>query len=291
MPEQPPFRIDARAVRQHYSHRAHTSAQVEAIPREVASRMQERLDYIRIPTGRILDLGCGGGADRHMLQARYPDAAHIGVDFALPPLRLQQPRPAGLLSRLLRRNDAPLLASADALALPFASRSFAMVWSNLMLNWLDDPLPALKEANRVLDIGGLLMFSTLGPDTLKELRSAFPATSVHRFIDMHDLGDALVKAGFGDPVMDMQMLTVTYPSARELLADLRLGGHASAHAARPRGLMGREAWQRSVRKLEALARNGSLPATLELVFGHAWKVAPKSDELGRAIVRFEKRPG
>lgn len=282
------FEIDSQSVRRHYDRRARTCGAVDAIPREIAARMAERLDYIRIEPRRVLDLGCGTGADLAALKARYPGAAHLGLDFSLPMLAQHSTPASGLLHRLLRRQDRPQFLAGDARTLPLAPRSISLVWSNLMLNWCDDPLPALREVHRVLEIDGLLMFSTLGPDTLKELRLALPPSRVHRFIDMHDLGDVLVSAGFSDPVMDMQMLSVTYRDFNDLLRDLRLGGHACADSTRPRGLTGRQTWARARQAYEKLRRDGVLPATLELVFGHAWKGSPKTDEQGRAVVRFDR---
>lgn len=290
MPDAPPFRIDRTAVRKHFDRRADRAESIDAIPREVAARMEERLDYMRISPARVLDLGCGTGTDRRALKARYPDAVHVGLDFSQASLLRQVGRPAGKLRRLLARKERPVLAAGDALALPFPGDSFGMIWSNLVVNWFDDPLPAFAEMHRVLETGGVVMFSTLGPDSLKELRAALPATSVHSFIDMHDLGDAMLKAGFGDPVMDMQMLRVNYRKTEDLLRDLRLGGHASAHAARPRGLRTPGAWRRQMARLEAQRVDGLLPTTLELVFGHAWKLPPKLDAQGRSIIRFERRP-
>ena len=161
-----------------------------------------------------------------------------------------------------------------------------------MLNWLHDPVPALKEMHRVLEVGGLLMFSTLGPDTLKELRACMPAGSgerVHRFIDMHDLGDALVTTGFGDPVMDMHTITLTYEDFDGLLRDLRNAGATNASVARPRGLSGKGSWQRAREAYERMRREGRLPATVEVIFGHAWKTAPKTTEDGRSIVQFHPK--
>ncbi|MCB1927306.1 MAG: methyltransferase domain-containing protein [Rhodocyclaceae bacterium] len=276
------YRIDRRAVRRNNRRHASEAAGFDAIAREVAARMEERLDYIRLSPRRILDLGCGAGTDRERLQARYREADVLGVDSCAAVLGAGRRR--GLLGRLLG-GRAPATA-ADALALPFRPASFGMVWSNLMMQWLDDPAPAFAEIHRVLEVDGMVMFSSLGPDSLKELRRAFPETSVHRFIDMHDVGDALVRAGFGDPVMDMQMLTVTYASADKLLADLRGGGHANARADRPRGLLGTRAWQSRLTRLDQGRRDGVLPITLELVFGHAWKLPPRTDEHGRSVVRF-----
>lgn len=290
MPEQAPFSIDRRAVRQHYARQAGRSDAVDHVPRELASRMDERFDYMRITASRVLDLGCGTGADRQRLEKRFPGALVVGADFAIPALSRQRPGAPAVLSRLLGRPRGAALACADAFALPFASGSFDVVWSNLLLNWCDDPLPALREVHRVLSVGGMVMFSTLGPDTLKELRDILPSTSVHRFIDMHDVGDALVRAGFGDPVMDMQMLTVSYRDTATLFKDLREGGHSSADALRPRGLAGRSRWREALARLEGMKVDGALHLSLEAVFGHAWKLPPRTDDQGRAIIRFDKAP-
>jgi malonyl-CoA O-methyltransferase len=197
----------------------------------------------------------------------------------------------GWLKRLFAPTRAtPALVCADATALPLARASVSLLWSNMMLNWLADPLPAFAEMHRVLEVGGLMMFSTLGPDTLKELRAALPDAAgerVHRFIDMHDLGDALLQAGFADPVMDMEVVTMTYPDIDALLRDLRLSGAANASCARPRGLSGKAGWAAARMRLDALRRDGRLPITFEIVQGHAWKAAPTTLDDGRRIVRFE----
>ena len=133
------------------------------------------------------------------------------------------------------------------------------------------------------------MFSTLGPDTLKELRQALGEASprVHRFMDMHDIGDMLMAAGFAEPVMDMEVLTLTYGGADNLLKDLRLSGSMNAAQARHRGLSGRKGWQQALAALESARRDGRLPATFEVVYGHAWKARPRTTVDGRAIVDFD----
>jgi len=290
------FQLDRNLLRRRYGRAAATSDGADALGREIARRMDERLDYIRITPKRILDLGCGTGQDLLRLAERYPDAAAFGADFALPMLARASARvmpQAGLLKRLLGARPAPPLLAADSLALPLARDSISLAWSNLMLTALDDPLPALQEIHRVLEVDGLLMFSTLGPDTLKELADALPKHAgerIHRFIDMHDLGDALVKAGFTDPVMDMEMVTLTYTALDGLLEDLRATGSANASQARPRCLSGRGSWAQARAAYEKLRQDGRLPATFEVIQGHAWKAAPKTTDDGRSIIRFQPRP-
>ncbi|TVT49047.1 MAG: methyltransferase domain-containing protein [Denitromonas halophila] len=285
------FHLDAGSVRRHFDAAARSYDDVLA--RAVAQQMDERLEGILHQPTSILDLGCGNGRDLRRLAERYPKARRVGADIA--PAMLQQAAPTvGRLQRLLGRGDQIQLTAADACALPFGPSQFDMLWSNLMLNWLDDPAPALAEMARVMKVGGMLMFATLGPDTLRELRDAFDdaeGSRVHRFIDMHDIGDALVGAGFSDPVMDMDTLTLTYADLDSLFADLRQSGSTNASALRPRGLSGKSGWGKARERYEARRIDGRLPATFEIVYGHAWKPAPRTTQDGHAIIRFQSRPG
>ena len=175
---------------------------------------------------------------------------------------------------------------ADLERLPLAPQAVDLVWSNMALHWLAEPLAALKEFERVLAPQGLLMFSTLGPDTLKELRVAAGAGRVHAFHDMHDVGDMLVAAGFSAPVMDMEMLTIAYPGADGLLTDLRASGQTSARADRPRGLTGKGF---AARLRGTLAAN----ATFEVVYGHAWKRAARPEnavDTAKTVRVFKRMP-
>ncbi len=288
------FDLDYPLLRRRFGRAAASVDAASALAREVARRMDERLDYLKIEPRRIVDLGCGTGADLARLGERFPVAQRLGVDFA-PAMLTRAAARGGLLEKamaLAGRRRSPLLACADARALPLAAGSVSMVWSNLALNWLADPAPAFAEIHRVLETGGVLMFSTLGPDTLKELRAALSDAAgdrVHRFIDMHDLGDTLVRAGFADPVMDMEILTLTYGRTDDLFHDLRRAGCNNASTRRPRGLSGRTGWAGARAALEDLRRDGRLPATFEIIQGHAWKAPARTAADGRAIVRFESR--
>lgn len=258
--------------------------------REVDRRMQDRLDYVKLEPTRILDLGCSRGGSFPGLTARYPQAELLGLDLA--PAMLQgdsADRPGWRRWLGLGKSSGLQRLAADAAKLPLKARTATLIWSNLLLHWLDDPLPALAEAHRVLEVGGLLMFSTLGPDSLKELRAAFADGYAHtqRFIDMHDLGDMLVGCGFADPVMDMEVITLTYDDIDAMFAELRAAGSACAMKARRHGLSGRRAWSEARAAYEQLRRDGKLPATFEVVYGHAWKAEAKQTPDGRAIVRFD----
>lgn len=282
--------VDRQQVGRRFSRVAPSYAEADFFVREVDSRMQERLDYVNLQPKRILDLGCGRGGSFSALAARYPDAELIGLDVSPAMLSAGRAQKTGWRRWLgIREAEDNWRLAADASHLPLTARSTALVWSNLLLHWLDDPIPALAEAHRVLEIGGLLMFSTLGPDTLKELRTAFSDGYAHtqRFADMHDLGDMLVGCGFADPVMDMEVITLTYDDLDAMLAELRAAGSMCAMKARRHGLTGRQSWANARAAYEGLRRGGKLPATFEIVYGHAWKVAPKQTPDGRAIVRFD----
>jgi malonyl-CoA O-methyltransferase len=303
---EPPFRppdpndVDAAAVKRAFARAARTYDGAAALQREVGARMLSRLDVVRIAPQRILDLGCGTGEGTLELAARYPAARVVAMDLALPMAQAARERSRRGRS-LYRRLVAPLLGGADggpgfvcadAERVPFQGVSFDLAWSNLMLQWVNDLPRAFAELRRVLRAGALLTFTTFGPDTLKELRAAFArvdgATHVSRFVDMHDIGDMLVHAGFADPVMDMEHLHVTYPTPEALLRELKALGATNATRGRPRGLTGRTRHARLLAELARLARDGRIPATFEVVYGHAWKGEPKTTSEGLPIVRLER---
>jgi len=271
--------------------------QAAILAREVGARMAERLDYMKLAPQRMADIGCATGDGIRDLQARYPKALALAIDLALPMLhgvRAHDRTNNSRWQRLLKRT--PQLINADVRALPLAANSLDLVWSNLMLHWLDDPLPALREIHRVLNTSGLVMFATLGPDSLLELREAMEKVgaegtsndTARRFPDMHDIGDMLVASGFADPVMDMEMITLTYRHPRQFLADQRHLG-ARDHLL---GAQTFRAW-RQIFKAWSRDADGRLPLRFEIVYGHAWKPAAretaKRDADGNTIIKFHPR--
>jgi malonyl-CoA O-methyltransferase len=280
-------RIDVRAARRRFERAASTYGDVAVLAREVERRMAERLDYMRDDPQCVLDAGCGPGEGLALLRKRYPRARLIGLDSARAMTRSAR-RARTILGRVrnLLSGAACDHVCGELARLPLAAASVSMVWSNLALAWAADPLPALSELARVLQPRGLLMFSTYGPDTLKELRGAFAGVDryahVHRFIDMHDLGDMLVAAGFAEPVMDMELVTLAYTGVAALARDLRLSGQSNVDDGRRRGLMAPRAWTKMAVAYEASRREGRLPATFEIVYGHAWKAEARMREHGRA---------
>jgi len=281
--------IDRSTAKRRFSRAALTYPGASRLEAEIGTRLLERLDYVKIAPQRVLDLGCGPAREARTLAARYAGAQLLLLDFALPMLRAARPA-RGLLSRLGRQR-APLAVCGDFDRLPFAGGSIELVYSNMALHWATQPLAALRELHRVLAVGGLLMFSTLGPDTLKELRAAAGASRVHAFHDMHDVGDRLLAAGFAVPVMDMEKVTMLYADARALLFDLRASGQTCALETRRRGLSGRAFGAALSAGLERQEHEGRLAVTFEVVYGHAWKAAPPRAPDGRAVVRFQRRAG
>lgn len=276
--------IDRAAVRRRFRRAAAGYASASRLEAEVGARMLERLDYVRIAPARVLDAGCGTAREARSLAARYPGSVVLGLDSA-PEMLARTPR-RGRWSRLLSR-EAFLPVCGDLERLPIAAASVGLAWSNMALHWVADLRAALTELHRVLGIEGLLMFSTLGPDTLRELRAA-AAGRVHAFADLHDLGDLLVAAGFSAPVMDAERITMLYRDGAQLLADLRASGQTSALERRQRGLAGKGFLAALREGLDRQRRDDGLAVTFEVVYGHAWKAAPARNPDGRAIVRFER---
>ena len=281
------FDIDKRAVRRAFSRAATQYDAAAVMQREVCSRMLERLDYIKQKPATVLDVGSGTGWGTRQLGERYPTAQIVALDMAIGMLHAARGT-SSWWSKLFSGKATPYVCG-DMEALPVKSNSMDMVWSNFALQWCNDLPATFVELQRVLKVDGLLMFSTFGPDTLKELRSAFQGVDGHnhlnRFADMHDIGDMLVAAGFGDPVMDMEYITLTYSDVKSVMQDLRSIGAHNATAGRATGMMGKKAWGRVLENYERLRRDGKLPATFEVIYGHAWKPQPKVISDGRAIIK------
>jgi malonyl-CoA O-methyltransferase len=269
------YALDITRVRRAFDRAATTYDAAAVLHTEVRDNLLKRLDLMALTPRVVVDAGAGTGHGSRALIRRYPKALVIALDSS--PRMLQM---AGRQQSWLRR-FAPVCA--DAGRLPFPDGSVDLILSNLMLQWCD-PDAVFAEFRRVLAPHGLLSFTTLGPDTLRELRSAWSEvdsrTHVNQFIDMHDLGDALVRGGFAAPVLDVERYTLSYLDLRRVAADLKATGAHNATRGRPKGLTGRRQFAAVQTAYEAFRQDGRLPATYEVVFGHAWMPAAAARRAG-----------
>jgi biotin biosynthesis protein BioC len=290
--------LDRAEVRRAFDQAAASYDAHAVLQREVCDRLLARLDYVKLAPARVLDVGAGTGYGTQQLRARYAAANLIALDLApamLHATRARFPTPNWSQRARLRLtpNASPLthLICADMERLPLKSSSVDLLWSSLALQWANDLAATLRGFHTALAPGGLLMFATFGPDTLKELRTAFAqvdhAPHVNRFADLHDIGDMLIDAGFASPVMEMEMLTLTYTDLKSLMLDLKGIGAHNASAQRRRGLMGTRAWRELQAAYDALRVDGRLPASYEVIYGHAWAGDKLQRSDGRQVIEFK----
>jgi malonyl-CoA O-methyltransferase len=282
------YLIDKARVRASFNRAANTYDAAAVLQKQVREEMLSRLDLVKIAPQAILDAGCGTGHGSFGLQKRFRSAQVYSLDIALNMLQqtqLQRP----FLQKILNKQQ---MLCADIENLPIASNSMDLVWSNLALQWCNDLDAAFTEVARVLQPESLFVFSTFGPDTLKELRAATSNghTHVSRFIDMHDIGDALIRAGFSTPVLDVEHYTLTYDDVKGVMKDLKSIGAHNATQGRARGLQGKGFLSNLTQQYEQFRTNNKLPATFEVVYGHAWKaVSMRSAGQDFSPITFKKR--
>jgi malonyl-CoA O-methyltransferase len=263
------YALQSRGARRSFDRAAKTYDDAAVLHAEVRENLLERLKLTTLQPRVVLDAGAGTGHGSRALKRRYPGSLVVAMDFSSQMLR------ASAKQRSWLRPFARLQADADLL--PFKAGSIDLIVSNLMLQWCQ-PDAVFAEFRRVLAPDGLLTFSTLGPDTLRELRSAWAEVDshihVHQFIDMHDLGDALVRAGFAAPVLDVERFTLQYLDVRKIAADLKATGAHNATVGRMKGLTPPRKFARMQAAYEPARAQGRLPATYEVVFAHAWVPTP-----------------
>ncbi len=289
-------RIDSRRIWAARDRAADAFDGTGVLGREIGRRMLERLDVVRVPDGPIVDVGCATGTTTQLLRTRYPGRLVVGIDPSVGLLSATAPtRGAFARMRALLVPVRNPRIGADPGLLPLRTGTAALIWSNLLLHSVGDAERALRSWLAALRPGGLLMFSTFGPDTLGELRRAFAIVDsrshVHDFVDLHNVGDSLVGAGFADPVMDMELVTLTYRDIAALVADLRGQGWTNAATGRPRGLYPPRHWRAMTRVYDELRIDDRLPATFEVIQGHAWKplVGPRRTADGLDVIHVHRR--
>ena len=262
-----PMNISKHRIRRAFDRAAGSYDDAAVLQKEVCSRLLQRLDYVRLEPQMILDVGVGTGEAITPLMQRYSKAGIVALD-----LSEQMLHKAKTHGRLFRK---PELVCADLEALPFADDSFDLVFSSLALQWCNNLGETMQGLLRVLKPGGLLMFTTFGPDTLKELKASWQkiddTVHVNPFVDMHDIGDEMLKSGFADPVIEAEVITVTYDHIDRLMQDLRdIGANVKSEGFRS-GLTTPAMMHQLRDAYEAYRIDGDLPASYEVVYGHAWK--------------------
>ena len=261
------FALDRRAVARAFDRASSSYDAAAALQERVRIELISRLDELKVEPRAILDLGAGTGHGARALKRRFPAARVVAVDIATGMLERARQQ-----SRWLRRFER---VRADAYALPFGDGVFDLVFSNLMLQWCDDLDAVFGEIARVLKPGGLLLFSTFGPDTLGELRAAWGQTGdasnhVNHFFDAHALGSALMQASLAEPVLDVDRIVEGHADVMSLMRELKAIGAHNVTRGRARGLTGRRRLAAMTQAYEALRSNGKLPATYEVIHASAW---------------------
>ena len=285
------FQLERRRIGRRFSAASSSYDSAARLQAVVRNELLERLPNFKVAPRRVLDLGAGTGHATLELKRRYRDALVVAVDLA-PGMLQEAGQRLGWRERWLggrlagRRGSRFERVAGDAYRLPLANHSIDLVFSSLMLQWCDDLDAALAEIHRVLQPGGLLLFSSFGPATLQELRAAWAAVDaaphVNRFLDMHDVGNALMQAGLEQPVLDTDTHELQYDTPLELMRDLQRIGANNVAAGRSRGLTGRRALAAMTSRYETFRRDGALPATYEVVYGVAWAAARANAPPGAA---------
>ena len=261
-----------RDIQRRFDRAAAGFADVDFVHAATREGLISRLAPMLLSARTILDLGSAAGATGRLLRQRFRRAHIVSLDASGAMLAQARERKA--------RFSRSSFVQADAIKLPFADQSFDLVVANQLLPWVPEPQAVFEEVSRVLRKGGLFAFASLGPDSLQALREAWAnvddGAHDNPFPDMHDIGDGLVRAGLGDPVLDVDRLEVRYDNVGKLLDDLTRTGARNALAARPRGLTGKHRFRAMAAALENATSGPGLSLDLELVYGHCWGTGPKS---------------
>ena len=279
--------IDRQAMRAAFEKAASSYDAAAVLQQEVANRLVDRMDVMSMKPVSILDAGSGTGFVSQLLAERFPKAKITALDLAFNMLKQAKNK----RSFKQRWNKQFSYVNAEVENLPFADASVELVISGLTLQWCQDLPKVFKEFKRVLAPGGLLLFSSFGPDTLKELRQSWAEVDdvphVNAFADMHDVGDALLQSGFADPVMDMEILTVTYNDVKTVMRDLKQIGAHNVMQGRSHNITGKDKLQKMIQAYEQFRVDDLVPVTHEIVYGHAWVPEAKENEIA-TVVPFQK---
>lgn len=273
---EPDFYVNKSLSRRSFEQAAIAYDEAAILQREVATRLVDRLEYMLIEPGVILDAGVGTGFCTLDLVQRYPKANVIALDIAQAMLEQTKSK--------LNANKSVHYLACDVEKIALADNSVDLVISSLTVQWCNDYITAFSELKRVLKPGGCILFSSFGPDALKELRHCWYKVDndqhVNSFIDMHHIGDALVQAGFENPVMDTETITVTYNDVYQIMRDLKTIGAHNVLNGRRHSLTGKSRLQAMIAEYETFRHEGVLPMSYEIVYGHAWVATAQSIQVG-----------
>ena len=265
--------LDSKHVRRRFERAAASFDDADFVHAATREGLLARLQPLVVDASTVMDLGSATCGASQALSKRFRRAHVISVDLAHAMLR------QGYKKRAWFSRSS--FVQATAAALPFSEQSVDVVFANLLLPWVDDPNQVFSEIARVLRKGGVFAFATLGPDSLLEIRRAWSDVDNHehvnRFLDMHDLGDGLVNAGFADPVLDVDRLSISYDSVEKLFADLTAMGGRNSLQQRNHSLVGKQRFRQMTESLRSSGSDGKITLDLELVFGHCWGAGPKMD--------------
>ena len=288
------YTLEKRGLKRAFDSAADGYDHCAILQQAVMQNMLARLDLIRLQAKTILELGSGTGGASRVLAGNYTGSQVIQLDLSTGMLRKSR-----MCSRKFFSRQHYLCADAESL--PLRNDCMDLAFSCLMLQWCNDLDAVLTEVTRVLRPGGLFIFATLGPDTLRELRLSWAGVDntihVNAFIDMHDVGDALVRAGLAAPVLDVERITMTYDDVFKLMRDLKRLGAQNVNMGRRRTLTGRNRVREMQSAYEQFRQDGRLPATYEVVYGHAWmpeRGEPGTDtgrEINIPIAAIRRRSG
>ncbi len=267
------YALDKYKVQDAFNQAARSYDEAAVLQHEVGQRVVDRLEFIKIEPEVIIDIGSGTGRLSSAVTERYPDSRLYSLDLSPAMLNYARRQPI---------TQPEGFICADAEQLPFNEQSVDMIVSNVTIQWCMNLEQTFKEFQRIIKPGGLLMFTTFGPDTLKELRTSWSGVDqynhINAFFDMHDIGDALRRIGFSDPVMDVENFTLTYKEAITLMRDLKAIGAHNVTEGRPHGLTGKQRLQKVIKAYERFRMDdGLLPATYEVIYGHAWAPLPRDE--------------
>ena len=290
--------LDKNAIRKSFDRAASSYDQHAVLQREIETRLLERIEFQRHEPANILDLGCGTGSASRTLAGQFPQANVIAMDWS--PAMLAKTGEAGNEPNHLTGGLS--LVCADMHSLPLAARSADLVFSNLALQWSYDLSTVFREFRRIMNADAMLVFTCFGPDTLVELKQAWRAVDdrphVNDHPDMHDVGDVLLAAGFRDPVMDTERLTLEYPDVMSLMRELKGIGAHNVASKRKHGLTGKKRLQDMLQAYEPFRRGDRYPASYEIIYGTAFAPrdgqplkTPDGDVATFSIDALRTRPG